>query len=185
MAFNSAPRNRPKSGRTRTTSHDRSRQSFEVEGEDGKDEADEERDVLPPSKPTISHRFRHDSSILVLVVKEDTLYAGTQGGELLVYDLQTFVRQHTLVAHDSSVLGLCLSPKGNILLSSAGDRFVNVWDTVNLALMASIYSVYDIGDIFCVSWSPFLETVYFGAQNTSVQVQARGLFVYVRKLTMI
>lgn len=147
-----------------------SRHSGQVtRGHEDEDE-EEEADFVPPSKPTISHRFRHDNSILVLAVKGDTLYAGTQGGELLVYDLTTFERQHTLEAHDSSVLGLCLSPQGNILLSSAGDRFVNVWSTMTLGLMASIYSVYDIGDIFCVSWSPILETLYFGAQNTSIQV---------------
>lgn len=171
MAVSATLRNRHKSRETRTISSDHSAYSSAIEGDDGEEDEDEERDVLPPSKPTISHRFRHDNSILVLAVKDDTLYAGTQGGELLVYDLQTFERQHTLVAHDSSVLGLCLSPKGNILLSSAGDRFVNVWNTLNLTLTASIYSVYDIGDIFCVSWSPVLETIYFGAQNTSVQVR--------------
>lgn len=160
----------PKANRKRLTSSEASRPSSSTDYTRGEtDLEDEERDVLPPNRPTISHRFRHDNSILVLAVKDDTLFAGTQGGELIVYDLQTFERTNTLEAHDSSVLGLCLSPQGNILLSSAGDRFVNVWSTMTLALMASIYSVYDIGDIFCVSWSPNLETIYLGAQNTSIQ----------------
>ena len=157
-----------KDGRITPQRHSRHSSGVEPEPDDGEEEED---DFVPPSKPTISHRFRHDSSILALAVHDDTLYAGTQGGELLVYHLPTFERQYTLDAHDSSVLGLCLSPQGNILLSSAGDRFVNIWSTMTLALMASVYSVYDIGDIFCVSWSPTLETLYFGAQNTSIQVQ--------------
>jgi di- and tripeptidase len=34
----------------------------------------------------------------------------------------------------------------------------------------AIYSDYDIGDAFCVSYSSLLQTVYLGAQNTSIQV---------------
>lgn len=156
--------------------HDHSSQSSEVELDHDKEIGDEDRDVLPSPEPTLLHRFRHDSSILVVAVKDDTLYAGTQGGELVVYDLQTFQRKHVVQAHDSSILGLCLPSNGNILLSSAGDRFVNVWNPASLDLIASIYSTYDIGDIFCVSWSPSTGTIYFGAQNTSIQVLASLVF---------
>jgi len=39
--------------------------------------------------PTLSHRLRHSSSILAVVVGEEEIYAGTQGGEILVYSLNT------------------------------------------------------------------------------------------------
>ncbi|QDS72330.1 hypothetical protein FKW77_007817 [Venturia effusa] len=68
-----------------------------------------------------------------------------------------------------SVLSLTLSQDGQLLFSTAGDRFVNVWDTKSLLRVYSIYSTYDIGDIFCVSYSSTLNTVYLGAQNTSIQ----------------
>lgn len=33
----------------------------------------------------------------------------------------------------------------------------------------SIYSTYDVGDVFCVAYSCNLQTVYLGSQNTSIQ----------------
>lgn len=35
-------------------------------------------------KPTLVHRFHHNRSILCLVVTEEYVYAGSQGGDLLV-----------------------------------------------------------------------------------------------------
>ena len=35
-------------------------------------------------QPSILHRFRHDKSILVLTIAGGLVYAGTQGGEILV-----------------------------------------------------------------------------------------------------
>ena len=36
------------------------------------------------SAPDLIHRFRHDRSILALAATEECLYAGTQGGDILV-----------------------------------------------------------------------------------------------------
>lgn len=44
-----------------------------------------------------------------------------------------------------------------------------VWNTRTFAREYSIYSAYDVGDVFCVSYSRALQTVYLGAQNTSIQ----------------
>lgn len=130
--------------------------------------ASNESKVKPPQ---ILHRFRHDKSILVLVIAGGLIYAGTQGGEILVYTLGTYERVRSVRAHNGSVLGLCLSQDERLLFSSAGDRFVNVWDTAEgLRHLASIYSTYDVGDIFCISYSEGLETIYLGCQNTSIQV---------------
>lgn len=68
------------------------------------------------------------------------------------------------------MLSLCLSQDERLLFSSAGDRFVNVWDTFSFKHLASVYSTYDVGDIFCISYSSRLETIYLGCQNTSIQV---------------
>lgn len=57
------------------------------------------------------------------------------------------------------------------LFSCAGDRLVNVWNIKDFRRLASIYSVYDVGDVFCVTYCASLGTVYLGAQNTSIQVQ--------------
>lgn len=44
-----------------------------------------------------------------------------------------------------------------------------MWDANSLTHLASIYSLYDVGDVFCVSYSTKSKTVYLGAQNTSIQ----------------
>ncbi|KAF2837630.1 glutathione degradosome [Patellaria atrata CBS 101060] len=119
--------------------------------------------------PVLSHRMRHDKSILALVVSIDCIYAGTQGGQILVYSLDTYGRKAIIEGHRGSVLGLCLSRDQQLLFSSAGDRIVNVWCTQTYVRIYSIYSTYDVGDIFCVSYSSALQTVYLGAQNTSIQ----------------
>lgn len=111
-------------------------------------------------QPRPYHRMRHDRSILALVVSPTRIFAGTQGGEILVriclfsplyllclsvqhgvrltylakvYDLDTFERLTIIEAHSASVLALCLCEDNKILLSSAGDRIVNVINIQTLA----------------------------------------------------
>ncbi|TKA64798.1 hypothetical protein B0A55_10111 [Friedmanniomyces simplex] len=119
--------------------------------------------------PTLSHRLRHDSSILAIVLSDEEIFAGTQGGEILVYSLSTFERKAVIEGHRGSVLGLCLSQDAGLLFSSAGDRIVNVWHTADLTRKCCLYSSFDVGDVFCVSYSAGLQTVYLGAQNTTIQ----------------
>ncbi|KAF2136470.1 uncharacterized protein K452DRAFT_329695 [Aplosporella prunicola CBS 121167] len=119
--------------------------------------------------PGLFHRMRHDKSILALAVSSELIFAGTEGGEILVYGLETYGRIAVIEGHRGSVLGLCLSADEQLLFSSSGDRIVNVWNARSFTRVYSIYSAYDVGDIFCVSYSPTLRTVYLGAQNTSIQ----------------
>ena len=93
-------------------------------------------------------------------------------------------------AHEESVLGLYLSADGNLLFSSGGDSVVNVslsnqqetqetklilseqvWSTRTFERLYSIYSHHDVGDIFSVVYSSSNQTIYCGAQNTSIQVR--------------
>lgn len=86
-----------------------------------------------------------------------------------VWSLETFELLSKIHAHRGSVLCLHLSADGNLLFSSAGDAIVNVWCTNTLRRLYSIYSKYDVGDIFCVAYSADLQTIFLGAQNTSIQ----------------
>ncbi|KAK4958054.1 hypothetical protein LTR10_004479 [Elasticomyces elasticus] len=132
-----------------------------------------ERNALP----SLSHRLRHDSSILAIALSDEEIYAGTQSGEILVYSLSTFERKAVIEGHRGSVLGLCLSRDAGLLFSSAGDRIVNVWNTADLTRKCCLYSSFDVGDVFCVSYSESLQMVYLGAQNTTIQwcsLQDRG-----------
>ncbi|KAK4968100.1 hypothetical protein LTR66_000527 [Elasticomyces elasticus] len=123
----------------------------------------------PGTAPTLSHRIKHDKSILAVVLSDDYIFAGTEGGEILVYGLTTYEQVKIIEGHKGSVLGLCLSQDQRLLFSSAGDRITNVWNTSDFRRAYCLYSTYDIGDVFCVSHSPSLNTVYLGAQNTTIQ----------------
>lgn len=134
--------------------------------------------------PTLSHRLRHDSSILAIALSDEEIYAGTQGGEILVFSLSTYERKAVIEGHGGSVLGLCLAEQQGLLFSSAGDRVVNVWNTKDLSRRCCLYSAYDVGDVFCVSYSAALQTVYVGAQNTTIQwcsLPDKGVKTYPRK----
>ncbi|ORY17481.1 hypothetical protein BCR34DRAFT_474887 [Clohesyomyces aquaticus] len=119
--------------------------------------------------PALSHRMKHDKSILALAVSSKHIFAGTQGGEILVYCLDTFERLRVIEGHKGSVLGLCLSQDQDLLFSSATDPIVNVWSTKTFTRLYALWSTYDVGDIFCVAYSSYHHTVYLGAQNTSIQ----------------
>ena len=119
--------------------------------------------------PHLFHRIKGQKSILALLVSDAKIHAGTQGGDLLVWSLTTFELLHSIHAHRGSLLGFCLSADKRLLFSSGGDAIVNVWCTESFRRLYSIYSRYDIGDVFCVSYSSDLETVYLGSQNTSLQ----------------
>ena len=128
------------------------------------------QDVDPTNQlPTLRQRLRHTSSILAIVISDENIYAGTQAGEILVYGLSTYERKAAIEGHSGSVLGLCLSQDQSLLFSSAGDRIVNVWDTRTLKRTHCLTSSFDVGDVFCVAYSAELQTVYLGAQNTTIQ----------------
>lgn len=125
-------------------------------------------DTSDNESPSLAHRLRHTSSILVVAISSKELFAGTQAGEIVVYGLDTYERRAVLEGHTGSVLGLCLSPDEQLLFSSAGDRIVNVWHTKSLTRACSLYSPFDVGDVFCVSYSASTQTAYIGAQNTTI-----------------
>ncbi|MCJ1397453.1 hypothetical protein MMC11_000646 [Xylographa trunciseda] len=119
--------------------------------------------------PALFHKVKNQKSILAIVISNSRVFAGTQGGELLVWSLETYELLYSVAAHRGAVLGLFVSHDGKLLFSSAGDAIVNVWCTQNLTRLYHIWSTYDVGDVFCVAYSTGLQTVYLGAQNTSIQ----------------
>ncbi|KAI9847985.1 MAG: hypothetical protein M1838_000684 [Thelocarpon superellum] len=90
--------------------------------------------------PSLFHRIRHNRSILSLAVSEQSLFAGTQGGDILVWSLETSILTRP-----------------------------QIWCPKTLQRLYSIYSTYDVGDVFCVAYASSVRTAYFGAQNTSIQ----------------
>ncbi|KAG9028121.1 hypothetical protein FS842_004810, partial [Serendipita sp. 407] len=57
------------------------------------------------------------------------------------------------------------------LFSASGDSTIRIWSTITLTPLYTIvpHVDSDAGDIFSLTYSPSLSTVYFGCQNTSIQ----------------
>lgn len=127
--------------------------------------------AAPESKPKLLHSLKHGSAILALAAspEHDTIYAGTQDGEIITWSLSTFHQLRHVQAHKRSILSLFLSPDGTLLFSSAGDPIINVWCPKTLRHLYEIYGTYDVGDIFSTAYSAQHDTLYLGAQNTSIQ----------------
>ncbi|KAI0026253.1 glutathione degradosome [Xylariomycetidae sp. FL0641] len=127
-------------------------------------------EVPPHTTPELYHNLKHSSSVLALAVSDATIYAGTQDGEIVVWSLDTFQRIYQIQAHKRSVMSLVLSDDRSLLFSSASDPIVSVWCPTTMSRLYEIYSTYDsFGDIFSIAYSSRYETVYYGAQNTSIQ----------------
>lgn len=128
-------------------------------------------ETAPESKPKLLHSLKHGSAILALAAspEHDAIYAGTQDGEIIAWSLSTFHQLRHVQAHKRSILSLFLSPDGALLFSSAGDPIINVWCPKTLRHLYEIYGTYDVGDIFSTAYSAQHDTLYLGAQNTSIQ----------------
>lgn len=127
--------------------------------------------AYPQAPPELIHKLHHDSSVLTIAVRPDLeyIFAGTEGGEIVVWSLDTFRQVFRVQAHKRGVLSLSLSPDGSLLFSSAGDPLVNVWCPKSMTRLYEIYSTYDVGDLFSIAYSQQRDTLYIGAQNTSIQ----------------
>lgn len=121
--------------------------------------------------PKLMHSLEHNSTVLAVAVsaKHDSIYAGTQDGEIVVWSLDTFHQLRQVQAHKRCILSLFLSPDSSLLFSSAGDAVINVWCPKTLRRLYEIYGFHDVGDIFCTAYSAQHDTLYIGAQNTTIQ----------------
>lgn len=138
--------------------------------------------------PQRIQELKHDDSVLTLAVSDKYIFAGTHTGEIFVWSLGTFELVRRFQAHKRHVLWLYLSdpasdqssstsapdsteshPKRSILVSSAGDALVSVWCSNTFVRLYEIYWLDHIGDVFSCAYSAQQDTVYIGAQNTSIQ----------------
>ncbi|KAH0586115.1 hypothetical protein H2248_007384 [Termitomyces sp. 'cryptogamus'] len=114
------------------------------------------------------HALRN--SVLSLVSNSDYIFSGSQNEDISVWEKQTFTLKSTLRGHTGSVLALELAKEKEWLFSSSGDSTVRIWHTSKLTPLY-IISPYltSAGDLFSLSWSPTLQTIYIGCQDTSLQ----------------
>ncbi|THH11663.1 hypothetical protein EW145_g494 [Phellinidium pouzarii] len=125
-------------------------------------------ELTPPLMHTLHTKL---SSVLSVTADEEHIFSGSQGYDIFVWERYRFTVKTTLRGHTGSVLALELAKEKEWLISSSGDSTVRVWCTKNLTPLYIInpYLDSDSGDLFCLSYSPSLQTVYFGCQNTSLQ----------------
>ncbi|KAG2417628.1 hypothetical protein HFD88_008847 [Aspergillus terreus] len=117
----------------------------------------------------IGHRVQASRSVLALVIDDECVFAGLQGGDIVAWSLETYELVLSVHAHQESVLDLYLSEDRDLLFSSGGDSIINVWSTRTFDRLYSIHSHHDVGDLFAVAYSSSLKTIYCGGQNTSIQ----------------
>lgn len=116
-----------------------------------------------------SHRIEAPGSVQAIVIDDDVLFAGVQGGSIVAWSLETYQLLATVPAHKESVLGLALSDDRSLLFSTGADSVVNVWSTQTLQRLYSLYSHFEIGDVFCIVHSTKKQILLWGAQNSSLQ----------------
>ncbi|KAL0579213.1 hypothetical protein V5O48_002775 [Marasmius crinis-equi] len=124
------------------------------------------------SLPHLLHNLHESgSSVLSLAANEEYIFSGSQNEDIAVWDKKSFQLKHTLRGHTGSVLALVYSSERDLLFSSSGDSTVRIWSgkTLNPLFTVDPYQETGAGDLFSLDWSPTLETIYIGCQNTSIQ----------------
>lgn len=126
--------------------------------------------ATPTADELLVHRWHHEHSILSTMAFPSLglLFCGTYDKLILVLDMVTFERKHTLRGHTGSVLSLAKSGDEKNLFSGGSDSLVKVWDVTQMKETHTIYSLVDIGDIFSLCWCNANKTIYFGCQNASI-----------------
>ncbi|KAG6909272.1 hypothetical protein DXG01_001334 [Tephrocybe rancida] len=122
--------------------------------------------ALPPLLHSL-HELR--SSVLSLASNSEHIFSGSQTQDISVWEKQTFTLKSTLRGHTGSVLALELAKEKDWLFSSSGDSTVRIWSTTELTPLYVLDLGTGAGDLFSLAWSPSLQTVYIGCQNTSLQ----------------
>ncbi|CAB4380193.1 unnamed protein product [Rhizophagus irregularis] len=67
-----------------------------------------------------------DAGILTLAIQDELLFCGAQGGDIKIYDLETYHHIRSLMAHDDDVLALAAGD--NCLFSGSADGTIKRWN---------------------------------------------------------
>ncbi|KAJ7857773.1 hypothetical protein B0H13DRAFT_2077001 [Mycena leptocephala] len=107
----------------------------------------------------------------LLAASDLYIFCGSQSQDIPVWDKKTFRFKDNLRGHTGAVLALEYAEDRKWLFSSSGDSTVRIWSTTTLTpvYVLSPYSDTAAGDLFSLAWSPSLQTIYVGCQNTSLQ----------------
>ncbi|KAJ6584681.1 hypothetical protein B0H19DRAFT_1106072 [Mycena capillaripes] len=124
-----------------------------------------------PGIPPLLHSLRELRSVLSLAASDLYIFCGSQSQDIPVWDKKTFRLKDNLRGHTGAVLALAYAEDRKWLFSSSGDSTVRIWSTTTLTPIYVLSPHLDTGagDLFSLAWSPSLQTIYVGCQNTSLQ----------------
>ncbi|KAK7021218.1 beta-Ala-His dipeptidase [Favolaschia claudopus] len=128
-------------------------------------------DDKTPNIPPLLHSLGELRSVLSLAASDSYIFCGSQSQDIPVWDKKTFQLKDSLRGHTGAVLALVHAEDRKWLFSSSGDSTVRIWSTIALTpiYVLSPYLETGAGDLFSLAWSPSLQTIYVGCQNTSLQ----------------
>ncbi|KIY51443.1 Zn-dependent exopeptidase [Fistulina hepatica ATCC 64428] len=130
------------------------------------------RDVESAPLPALVHSLHEEkNSVLSLAADDVRIFSGSQNNYISVWDKKSFTLTQTLQGHTGSVLALEYASDRKWLFSSSGDSTIRIWSTITLApvYVLTPYLETGAGDLFSLAWSPQLQTIFVGCQNTSLQ----------------
>ncbi|AOW06752.1 hypothetical protein B0I72DRAFT_137906 [Yarrowia lipolytica] len=127
-----------------------------------------------PQEPQLTHKWRHDYSVVSLAANDKFIFAGTQNSDIQVFDVETFSLKTSLQGHEGCVYALSIATVAGdsskqFLVSGGSDSLIKIWDIVELKEVSTVYSSFDVGDIFSVVYDPVHNMIFLGAQNASIQ----------------
>lgn len=126
-------------------------------------------DSVPQKPPYLLHSWTTTHSVISIAATSKWIIVGTGSGDIIVFNKFNFEKEHVFSGHSSSVYSLATTPDEQFLFSGSADSLVKVWDLFSREELYTIYSIYDIGDVFSVIWAPNHEYLILGSQNASIQ----------------
>lgn len=143
---------------------------------------------LEDKYPSLIHKWSHTHSILCVVPSpsRNLIFCGTQNSKILVFDIINYNLKYEIDCghkdNSTSILCMAMNESENFLFSAGSDSLIKVWDISGVndkggfTITHIIYLLVDIGDVFSISWSDSLSTLFIGAQNASILWCRLGLY---------
>lgn len=119
------------------------------------------------SKASCLQTLSASSSTNTLAYTERWIIAGSQTGDLHVWDRQTYRLAHLIHAHHAGCHSLVLDGAHRVLFSGGGDSRVRAWDTGTLELLYTVHAGANSGAILALAYHQ--GTLYLGCQNATIQ----------------
>lgn len=102
-----------------------------------------------------SQNGRHPFSVWVCLTRQGLFAAGTESGEVVVWDFETRVVSRTFQAHAQAVTCVAWARNGRYLMSGSLDRSVSLWDILENKQVRVPHLLATCSFLFQSACSPF------------------------------